>query len=74
MSESSMVTLPTELDVPVLSTPAIVDHKEPGGLMGESGMLEIIEPLCMLLRDGIFIALPPMTGDESGEDCSAKVE
>jgi hypothetical protein len=31
-------------------------------------------PPKMLLRLGMFMALPPMVGDESGDDCSARVE
>ena len=60
-----MLTLPTELEMVVRSDPAIVDHKEFANI-GESGP-------DVPLR-GIFIALPPITGDESGDDCSARVE
>jgi hypothetical protein len=60
-----MLVLPSELDT-TLSTPLLVDHSEFAN-PGESGT----ELLCLL---GIFTPLPPITGDESGDDCSAKVE
>ena len=60
-----MFILPTELDMVVLSDPVIVDHKEVANI-GDSGP-------DVPLR-GMFIALPPITGDESGDDCSARVE
>ena len=73
-SESIMFTLPTELDTPVLSTFPIVDQSEYGKLPGESGATDALDALWSPFRGGIITPLPPITGDESGEDCSASVE
>ena len=70
-SDPSMFTLPSELDTTILSAFAIVDHSELELLVIDSELLEKWRPFFLL---GMFIALPPMVGDESGEDCSAKVE
>ena len=59
------MTLPIEPDIFVLSERAIVDHKELANI-GESGPEAALR--------GIFMALPPITGEESGDDCSARVE
>ena len=71
--ESSILTLPTELEIAVLSTCPMVDHKECATLVGELGTLGRL-PFGILFRGGIIIALPDITGDESDEDCSASVE
>ena len=63
--ESAMFTLATELATPVLSEFAKVVHKELAN-MGDSGP----DPLLL----GIFTPLPPTTGEESGDDCSASIE
>jgi hypothetical protein len=67
-SESSILTLPTELDSPALSVVPIMDQKEPGLLLGES------RPLLEKPFLGMDIPRPNMVGDESGEGCSARVE
>ena len=72
-SESIILILPAELDIPCLSGFPIVDHNEFAVLPGEPGTLEPL-PFGMLFRGGIIMPLPEMTGDESGEDCSASVE
>lgn len=63
--------LPIELDTGALSVFAIVDHSELDTLIGESNRLDELE---RPFRGGIIMPLPPMVGDESGDDCSAKVE
>lgn len=65
--------LPTELDR-LFSGFAIADHSEPEAFPGESGTLDVDMELKGPLRGGIIIPFPPTTGEESGEDCSAKVE
>jgi hypothetical protein len=63
-SEQSILTLPIELDTVVRS---------PGGLEDQcDGNSDEKYPLLFL--PGIFIALPVIVGDESGDGCSASVE
>jgi hypothetical protein len=69
-SDPSMFTLPKELDTGMRSGFAIVDQRLPFPL-GESLLPERCDPL---LRYGMFIALPDMVGEVSGEGCSASVE
>lgn len=65
-SEHSMLTLPRELEIVVLS---------PGGLKDHCEAPDVSDENCPLLRlPGMFIALPVIVGDESGDDCSASVE
>ena len=65
-----MFTLPKELETVIRSAFAMVDHKEL-----ELLFIDSIPPMkCDPLLLGIFIALPDMVGDESGDDCSARVE
>jgi len=52
----------------------MADHSELAGFPGESGMLDVDKVLNGPLRGGIIMPLPPTVGEESGEDCSAKVE
>jgi hypothetical protein len=66
-----MFTLPNELDTVMRSAFAIVDHKELELLLSDSAVPEKWEPLFLF---GMFIALPVIVGDESGDDCSARVE
>jgi len=70
-SDPIMFTLPKELDTVIRSAFAIVDHKELEVLFTDSEPPVKCRPFFLF---GIFIALPPMVGDESGEDCSASVE
>jgi hypothetical protein len=70
-SEPIIFTLPKELETVIRSAFAIVDHKEPEALFMASDPMPKCIPFFLL---GIFIALPVMVGDESGEDCSARVE
>ncbi|KAK4999466.1 hypothetical protein LTR60_007581, partial [Cryomyces antarcticus] len=65
-----MLTLPTELETPVLSMfgragQATVDPK-----FGESSIMEFIEAF----REGIIMPFCVIVGEESGDDCSAMVE
>lgn len=66
-----MLMLPIELDTAALSVFAIVDHSELDMLAGDSSKLDELE---RPFRGGIIMPLPPMVGEESGEDCSARVE
>jgi hypothetical protein len=66
-----MFTLPKELDTPIRSAFAIVDHNELEVLFIDSGPPEKCSPFFLF---GMFIARPVMVGDESGDDCSASVE
>lgn len=68
-SEPSMFTLPTELET-VERSCASEGHVDPGPRAGESSTIELIEAF----RDGMVTPLCVMTGEESGEDCSARVE
>ena len=52
----------------------MVDHSELGAFPGESGTLDVDKGLKSPLRGGIIMPLPPTVGEESGEDCSARVE
>ena len=72
ISDPSILTLPTELDTVDRSLRLICGHVEPGPRLGESSIIELTEAF----RDGIPIASPfcVMTGEESGDDCSARVE
>jgi len=63
-----MWTLPTELDIPVLSVALIMDQKEFELLLGESSPL-LEKPFL-----GIDMPRLNMMGEESGEGCSARVE
>ena len=75
MSYSIMLTLPTELDMAGLSEFAIVDQRELATLLGESGTYDTLRVLLKRpFLGGIIIPRPPIVGEESGEDCSAKVE
>lgn len=69
--EPIILTLPRELDTATRSGWARVDHKELELLLSASIVPEICEPLFLF---GMFIALPDIVGEESGEDCSASVE
>jgi hypothetical protein len=65
-SEQSIFTLPSELEIVVRS---------PGGLNAHWDAPDASDVNWPLLRlPGIFIALPDIVGDESGDDCSARVE
>lgn len=68
-----MFALPTELDIADFSVVAMVDQSEFGMLPGESGILAMLRGLKRPLR-GIIMPRPPIMGDESGDDCSARVE
>jgi hypothetical protein len=70
-SDPNIFTLPSELDTTILSEIAIVDHSELELLIIDS---ELLEKWRLFFLLGMFIALPEMVGDESGEDCSASVE
>jgi hypothetical protein len=61
-----MFTLPNELDITTLSAFATVVHRELELLFIDSELLEKCRPFFLF---GIFIALPEIVGDESGEDC-----
>jgi len=65
-----MFTLPKEPETVIRSAFAIVDQREPALLW-----VSMLPGKCApLLRFGMFIALPDIVGDESGDDCSARVE
>lgn len=66
-----MLTLPKELDTTIRSGFAMVDHKEFELLFIDSGPEEKCRPFFLF---GMFIARPDMVGEESGDDCSARVE
>jgi hypothetical protein len=68
-SEPIIFMLPNELDTVVRSLPR-VDHSDIVLLQVDSEK----PPNCPLLLFGMFIALPVIVGEESGEDCSARVE
>jgi len=68
-SEPIMFTLPSELEICIRSPFPIVDHKDAELMCSE--LREKCNPFFLF---GMFIALPPMVGEESGEDCSASVE
>lgn len=72
-SYSIILELPTELDRPDLSPPAIAPHNELGIMLGDSGTLEQFGGL--LKRPFLDMKLPrdPTIGDDSGDD-SASVE
>ena len=72
-SYSITLALPSELEKPPLS--AILDHRELGKAPGESGTMGVFAELYKPLRGGIVMPpRPPTTGEESGDDCSARVE
>ncbi len=50
------------------------DHSELAGFPGESGTFDVDKLLKGPFRGGIIMPLPPTVGDESGDDCSARVE
>ena len=50
------------------------DHIELEELPGESGKLAVFRGGKRPFRDGIVTPREPMIGEESGEDCSARVE
>lgn len=67
LSEATTFPLPTELEMFMRSWFPIMDHRE----------FDCSNPKSPTLRPGMFMALPlppPMVGEESGEDCSARVE
>lgn len=68
-SEASIFTLPTELDT-VDRSLFMVGHPELGPRLGESSIIELMEAL----REGMTTPFCMMIGEESGEDCSARVE
>lgn len=64
-----LVVLPTELDMCILSWLPIMDHRDVVVSAGPKSPWRRAPP------PGMFMApRPPMVGDESGEDCSARVE
>lgn len=71
-SEHIIFMLPNELDTVIRSAFAIVDHNE---FEFMPLLVSKFEEKCKpFLRFGIFMARPPMVGEESGDDCSASVE
>ena len=64
-----MLILPTELDTVDLSTFPSRGQPAVGPRLGESSIIEFIEPL----RDGMAMLFCVIMGEESGED-SARVE
>lgn len=50
------------------------DHMELDELPGESGKFEVLREGKRPFRDGMVMLREPMIGEESGEDCSARVE
>ena len=71
--KSIKLVLPTELDK-CFSWFAMVDQNELDAFPGESGTLDVEIEFKGPLRGGIIMPLPPTVGEESGEDCSARVE
>jgi hypothetical protein len=69
-SEPSMLQLPTELEAAVLSPLPAAAHAEVACMFGES----ITSDMERRFRDGIIMPFWVIVGDESGEDCSARVE
>jgi len=67
-SDPSILTLPRELETVIRSWLPRVDHKEL-----ELPAISTL-PKFPLRRCGMFIARPVIVGEESGEDCSARVE
>ena len=67
--EASAWTLPNEPDIAAFSGMPANVHPVTGPRLGESSIIELIEPL----RDGIAILFWVMIGEESGDD-SASVE
>jgi hypothetical protein len=65
-SEASMLTLPTEPGIKPLSD-AFEDHCDS---IGASTIIELIDNFL----GGTMTALCVIVGEESGEDCSARVE
>lgn len=67
-----MLTLPTELETVDRSLRLICGQVVPGPKLGESSIMELIEAFL----EGMPMVIPlwVMMGEESGEDCSAKVE
>lgn len=50
------------------------DHMELDELPGESGKFVVLREGKSPFRDGIAMPREPIIGEESGEDCSARVE
>lgn len=69
-SEPSIFTLPTEEDMADRSGLPMLGQLELGPRPGESSIIEPTEAL----RDGIIMPLCVIIGEESGDDCSARVE
>ena len=70
-----MAELPTELDNPPLSPFVRVVQSELGMFRGDSGTLDASGGVNQPFRPGIFTPRrPPTVGDDSGEDCSARME
>ena len=69
-SDPIMFTLPSELEMFILSPFAIADHNDAEWPLPSRPPAKC-NPLFLF---GMFIALPVMVGDASGEDCSARVE
>lgn len=67
-----MLTLPTELDTAdrSLRLTLICGQFAPGTRLGESSIMELTDAL----REGMPIPFWVMMGEESGDDCSARVE
>jgi len=61
-----LLALPSELEMIILSWFPIMDHSEL-----DVSAAAACSPMG---RPGMFMARPPMVGDESGDDCSASVE
>jgi hypothetical protein len=70
-SDPIILTLPNELDTVMRSALAKVDHRELELLFDISIVPEKCSPFFLF---GMFIPLPVIVGDESGDDCSARVE
>lgn len=68
-SEPIMLMLPKDPDMFVLSVFAMVDHSEVGVKPGDSARRGNWLPL---LLPGIFIARPPIVGEESGDSASVE--
>jgi len=66
VSDMMWLLLPSELEICIFSWLPIIDQRE--------FVVCSAIPNSPFLLPGIFIALDPMVGDESGEACSARVE
>jgi hypothetical protein len=69
-----MLMLPMELDIGALSGGGMCDHSELCALPRESEKVAEPKGLKMPFRVGMVMPREPMVGEESGEDCSARVE